>query len=273
MDTLNIGAAEQNKKYIELLHDEEDEEAIHDIRRRGSNVSLSRYRSCPQLLDELNVSKGQIQSFETTVDDSARLGNKLSPQSPVPLMRKHFQFDQNGMPGSATPTPPSTPRSRRSVHSQRDSPSTPVQGSSPMSTPRLLHRPHLSRPSLSRDSSADSQNDSRNGFISDSKNNFTHVPFTDDVTRRQEHASSTTVTASPQRPGMARGDGTGTTEGTGLGGHRKLSAQLNYLGPSIISGDPSTECNQDKCEKWLQSLHLSKPDKIKSRSHIQLPPI
>ncbi|XP_033756852.1 uncharacterized protein LOC117339399 [Pecten maximus] len=265
METLNVGKVDQSKMFIELLNDDEDEDAIHDIRRRGSNVSLSRYRSCPQLLDELNINKGQIQSFETTVDDSANLGNKISPQSPVPLMRRHFQFDQNGMPGSATPTPPSTPRSRLSVHSQRDSPSTPVQGSSPVSTPRLLHRPHLSRPSLSRDSSADSQNDS--------KNNFTHVPFTEDVTRRHDHGSSTTVTASPQRPGMARGDGTGTAEVTGLGGHRKLSAQLNYLGPSIITGDPSTECNQDKCEKWLQSLHLSKPDKIKSRSHIQLPPI
>ncbi|XP_069139060.1 uncharacterized protein [Argopecten irradians] len=272
METLNVSKVDQNKMYIELLTEEEDEQAMYDIRRRGSNVSLSRYRSCPQLLDEIN--KGQVQSFETTVDDSqAGLGTKLSPQSPVPLMRRQFQFDQNGMPGSATPTPPSTPRSRMSVHSQRDSPSTPVQGSSPVSTPRLIHRPHLSRPSLSRDSSAESQNDSRNGFISDSKNNFAHVPLSEDVTRRHEHGSSTTVTASPQRPGVARGDGTGTADVTGSGLHRKLSTQLNYLGPSVISGDPSTECNQDKCEKWLQSLHLSKPDKIKSRSHIQLPPV
>ncbi|OWF53184.1 uncharacterized protein LOC110446747 [Mizuhopecten yessoensis] len=270
MNTLNVGKVDQSKMFIELLNDDEDENAIHDIRRRGSNVSLSRYRSCPQLLDELNLNKGQMQSFESTADDSARLVNKLSPQSPVPLMRRHFQFDQNGMPGSATPTPPSTPQSRRSVHSQRDSPSTPVQGSSPVSTPRLLHRPHLSRPSLSRDSSADSQNDSRNGVHSESRNNLTHVPFTEDMAKRHEHASSTTVTASPLKPGVARGDG---TEVTSFGGHRKLSAQLNYLGPSIITGDPSTECSQDKCEKWLQSLHLSKPDKIKSRSHIQLPPI
>lgn len=261
MATLNI--VEQGKMFIELLNDDDDPDGIRDVRRRGSNVSLSRYRSCPQLLDELNINQSHIQSFEVTADDSTRARQPLSPQSPAPLIRRHFQFDQNGLPGSATPTPPSTPRSRRSVHSQKDSPSTPIQGLSPVSTPRLLTRKRLSRPSLSRDSSGDSQND---GVFTDPRNNFTHVPFNEENVKRHEQLSSAVVDTGPLRQGVGE-----IIPARAV--HRKLSQQHTYLGPSVVSGDPSTECSQDKCEKWLQSFHLSKPEKIKSRSHIQLPPV
>ena len=47
---------------------DDEDDLIHDGKRRGSNVSLSRFRSCPQLLDELNTQHPQ--RFEQTTDDS-----------------------------------------------------------------------------------------------------------------------------------------------------------------------------------------------------------
>jgi len=262
MDTLKVSSdqKEHKKVFAELLSDEEPEER-REVKRRGSNVSLSRYRSCPQLLDELDFS---AQSFETTADDSIQqLVAKLSPHNQAPLIRRQFQFDQNGIPGSATPTPPSTPRSRRSFFSQKDSPSTPIQGSSPVSTPRLFHRAFIHRPSLSRESSADSATyDNRSGVLSDPRNNsHSQVLLNEENLKKHEQTNLT----SPAKI-VRRRESSGTGDGRNIQHH-------TYINTSDVTSGPNTDSSQDKCEKWLQTLHLSKPDKIKSRSHIQLPPV
>lgn len=229
--------SDNRNQLLTVENSEDEDDLIHDGRRRGSNVSLSRYRSCPQLLDDIETQ--QTQSFEQTTDDScSQLRKQSSPFSP--LGETKF-FSQNGQLGSDTPTPPSSPKSRRSLLSLKESQSTGAN-QSPTSTPRLLRRGYLQRSSISRGSSIDteSHNGSRPSSIHLTEENIRQHDITSDLSQM--------VIAHPDK---------------------KLETKLNKH--KQIHGH--SDDTQLKCEQWLQTLHVTKPEKIKSRSHIQLPPI
>lgn len=231
--------SDNRNQLLTVDNSEDEDDLIHDGRRRGSNVSLSRYRSCPQLLDDIDVQ--QAQSFEHTTDDScSQLRKQSSPFSP--LGETKF-FSQNGQVGSDTPTPPSSPKSRRSMLSLKESQSNGAN-MSPTSTPRLLRRGYLQRSSASRESSADTE--------SQSGSRPSSIHLTEDNIRQHDVSSdlSQILIAHPDK---------------------KLDTKL--LKHKHVHGHGHPEDTQLKCEQWLQTLHVTKPDKIKSRSHIQLPPI
>lgn len=230
---MNVITDNRNQLLVVDNSDDEDD-LIHDGKRRGSNVSLSRFRSCPQLLDELNTQHPQ--RFEQTTDDSCTYVLKQASAF-APLTDTRQFYEHNGQIGSETPTPPSSPKSRRSLISLKESQSTGAN-QSPTSTPRLLRRSCLHRSSLSRGSSADSQNGSRNNSI----------VLTEDSIRRHDVNTDLSQT---------------------LVVHQ--DKKLDSIKLKHVHGH--SDETQLKCEQWLQTLSVSKPDKIKSRSHIQLPPI
>ena len=221
--------------------------------RRCSSQSISRYNSCPQLADG---DSDHALPYETTMDDintnTGALDRELQCvviQGPSPLLQRRV-FLENGQV-SDTPTPPSTPKSRRSLMSSRDSilssPDKPFV-SSPFASPRLLLRKQLIQSALSRDSSIDSLTDksplegSKKLPLSvENLNKFDEIK-TDDPTAVGNKESSET--------------------------HHKCRASKRQGGHSTDVTD-----TVNKCEHWLQNIHLTKTDKIKSRSHIQLPPI
>ncbi|CAC5400837.1 unnamed protein product [Mytilus coruscus] len=233
---MNIISDNKTKLLTVDTSDDEDD-LIHDGKRRGSNVSLSRFRSCPQLLDEVE-NQQRSQRFEQTTDDSCtHILKQLSPFSPIGDTKF---FEQNGRVGSETPTPPSSPKSRKSLLSLRESQSTGAN-QSPTSTPRLLRRSYIQRSSLSRGSSADSPSGSRTNSISLTEENIRHHEVNADLSQM--------IIAHPDK---------------------KIDSKTLIKHKHIHGHSDET---QIKCEQWLQTLNVSKPDKIKSRSHIQLPPI
>ncbi|KAK3095846.1 hypothetical protein FSP39_019934 [Pinctada imbricata] len=231
----------------EFMGDGEEDDMIRDMNRRGSNVSLSRFRSCPQLIDE----DGSIsnQAFESVADDSVKMNQNNRSRSPRVLRR--FQLDQAAPPGSATPTPPSTPRSRRSFFSQKDSPSTPNHGLSPASTPRLMRKNHVF-PASSRGSSFDS-----NRSVDDSK----HVPLSEENLQKHD------VIVKDGEKSQTKSDNSKKE------GDQNVGPKLGHGHRAHLQHQPHGEELQNKCEMWLQTLNISQKDKIKSRSQIQLHPI
>ena len=212
--SLNVG---------DFISDTEDEEIMRNMNRRGSNVSLSRFRSCPQLLDE----EGKIsdQAFESIADDSMRT-NQNSRRSPL-LMRR-FQLEQAGTtPGSVTPTPPSTPRSRRSFFSQKESPSTPNQGLSPSSTPRLLRRNHVFPSTSSRDSSFESNK---------SEDHKVHVPLSEENLQKHE---------------VLVNDVSKVKSKVKVDGQRKEGHQKDLLTSKISQCHQQGDDLHNKCEMWV----------------------
>lgn len=216
-------------------HSDDEDDLIHDGKRRGSNVSLSRFRSCPQLLDEME--NNHAQRFEQMTDDSCTHIQQSSGFSPITDGRQFY--DQNGRFGSETPTPPSSPKSRRSLISLKESQCTGAN-QSPTTTPMLFRKSCLHRSSMSRGSSAESQNGSRTNS----------VVLTEEIIRQHD------VTSDLSQILVSHPD-------------KKLDSKSSKLRQSHGHADDT----QLKCEQWLQTLSVAKPDKIKSRSHIQLPPI
>lgn len=219
--------------------------------RRCSSQSISRYNSCPQLAEGDPENK---LPYEVTVDDistnTSALDRELKCviiQGPSPLLQKKV-FLENGQI-SDTPTPPSTPRSRRSLVSSRDSllssPDKP-HVTSPFASPRLLLRKQLIQSALSRDSSIDSLNDK-------SPNDATRkLPLSVENLSKFDEIKSDEQTV-PQDKGSP-----------------DIQNKHRAKKPSH-SQEVSETVN--KCENWLQNINLAQRDKIKSRSHIQLPPI
>lgn len=234
---------------------DDNEDDISDINSlRDSN--LSRYRSCPHLVDEV---KYENLPFESTADDMSRLTAKLIINRTSPSNKRKMISNINYCPGSATPTPPSTPRSRRSVLSQRDNSSTPGHGLSPASTPKLLKRRLVERTSLSRESSIDSKTGSRKSELCDGKVSAPvqlseeNLAKYDGIRGRLSNDVTTAYCQQRNETGEENDD---------------VNKQELYGGGQYDGDD-----TQDKCERWLQTLNISKPNRLKSRSHIQLPPI
>ncbi|KAL4232416.1 hypothetical protein ACF0H5_009984 [Mactra antiquata] len=217
--------------------------------RRCSNQSMSRFNSCPQLADQ--DSEIRIESFERTADDINTSSNKLSHEQQLsfikgssPLMRKKV-FQENGQI-SDTPTPPSTPKSRRSCYSSHDSLLTSPEKTSmtsPFTSPRLLLRKQLKQSALSRDSSVDS--------FTDKSLDEPALPLSvENLNKFVEIKESDESLKSPKEESI------------------KMSRRK-----SRKSITPEVTDTVNKCENWLQTLQIAQTDRVKSRSNIQLPPI
>lgn len=222
--------------------------------RRGSSQSISRYNSCPQLVE---MEESAQEPYEKTVDDintnTCALNRELKcvvaqPPTNVALRRTYLDNGQI----SDTPTPPSTPKSRRSYMSSRDSllssPEKTFVAGSPFASPRLLLRKQMVHSFLSTGSS-ESLTDPKSPLEPSKK-----PPLSVENVHKFEELKST----------EDKGHVTGGEAETGY-----LPNKAQKHG-SADHGDTETV---NKCESWLKTLHIVQNDRIKSRSHIQLPPI
>ncbi|XP_045191228.2 uncharacterized protein LOC123548064 [Mercenaria mercenaria] len=218
--------------------------------RRSSSQSISRYNSCPQLLDQEPETRNE--SYEQTTDD-INTGSSVPylerqcvfVQGPSPVLQRKL-YVENGQV-SETPTPPSTPKSRRSGFSSRESllSSPDKTFTSPFTSPRLLLRKQLIQSALSRDSSIDSLTDKSVGEP-DKK-----VPLSvENLNRFDDLKSKDEALKSPKEE---------------KGKVHKVRGRRSI--------QPEVSDTVNKCENWLQTLQIVQTDRIKSRSNIQLPPI
>lgn len=232
----------------ELWEEIEEEDTAHEL--KGSK-SLSRYHSCPQLFEENKILS---QSFESTTDDTADL--MAFNRRKFSLHTGRIQTYEPDSPSSSTPTPPSSPRSARNS-SVQESCQTPVEGQSNVSSP--VH-------------GAGYTNDHEHDFFSDEN-------FEDD-----ESVSSRSLTGSGAKRSFEMlklvSDSVDISNDVlGKDGKHFIKRDKKY---SRVKFNGTAEDKQqrpgvaggtaDKCSKWLQTVKMSQTEKIKSRSHVQLPP-
>ncbi|GFR80753.1 hypothetical protein ElyMa_004052400 [Elysia marginata] len=291
---------------LHLVTDYDDmEENMGAGPRRPSTASLSRwdilrivscsvwdkivqiqFRSCPQLA-ALNSSQDSPGSDMAPMTDSE--GNMLHTS---PATRNCLYVEQPSLPHPAggirsttnTPTPPSTPGSRRRGYGGGDpmtasftSRSNSVihsNNGSPSSSPKLQRRFKLDQEgrtySADAGASADpfgfplredgwqpeccsSRGDGNAKTITRglSSNNFDDFP---DQNLEDERVSM-------------------TDDGSSMHVYGRLAHQDQHHRHFGFYQPGNADDSADKCSRWLQSLKLSKADKVKSRSHIQLPPV
>ena len=214
-----------------------------------------------------------------------------------PATRNSLYVEQPGLPDQGgsirsaanTPTPPSTPGSRRrggggcgdpmtASFTSRSASVVHSNGGSPCSTPKLQRRFKLDQEG--RTFSADA------GAALDP---FGFPPREDTWQPPLGECCSS-----------LRGDGNGNTIRRGLSSNNFDDIPDQSLDDDRVSmtddGSSMHVCGRlshrsqqhrqfglyqpgapddsaDKCSRWLQSLKLSRADKVKSRSHIQLPPV
>ncbi|KAL3863393.1 hypothetical protein ACJMK2_005150 [Sinanodonta woodiana] len=224
--------------------------------RRGSNASLTRHNSLPYLMDN-DLSTDH--SFEDTKDDIRAPfikydPNMLSPYSVSPVIHRRMYNNSPNCP-SANPTPPSSPRSRRSVLSVRESPSTDKPfTTSTFSTPKLLRRRQNLQNSLSIESSNDSLDKGKQRYDIDGK---IVIPLSEENVESLEKNID-------QNVDMAAGDNLETMD----------TLDASYQPCFEFSNDNDNHSDvTEKCERWLRTLQITRMDKIKSVSYTHLPPI
>ncbi|XP_059146081.1 uncharacterized protein LOC131933317 [Physella acuta] len=263
---------------LQLIVDADDD--INDRngagQRRPSTASLSRFRSCPQLASVMNASQDSPGSDMAPMTDHD--GNIIHT---APTVRNSLYVDlprlESGSLRSAagTPTPPSTPGSKRrdpmtSSYNSRSN------GASPSSTPKL------SRRFETRTSSDDSQ-----GMTFEC--GAAALPLKEENLLRLEELCGRESLRFPHfddTPDHAGDDVSDTDDGSSMHVSGRLAHrhphphhrqhhqhQMNHQHQPNHYPQPPGDDSVDKCSRWLQSLKLNKSDKIKSRSHIQLPPI
>lgn len=230
--------------------DEYAKEYYNSQDRRSSSQSISRFNSCPQLDQEAET---HSESYEHTTDDinTGYTGRYTEHQcvivqGPSPLLQRKVYLENGEM--SDTPTPPSTPKSRRSAFSSRESLlSSPDKTyvPSPFTSPRLLLRKQLIQSALSRDSSVESLTEKSAGDTAKK------VPLSvENLNRFDEIKSKDESVKIP-----------------------KEESEKSHKPRGRRSIQPEISDTVNKCENWLQSLQIVQTDRIKSRSNIQLPPI
>ncbi|KAL8622385.1 hypothetical protein ACOMHN_041713 [Nucella lapillus] len=222
--------------------------------RRPSTASLSRFRSCPQL------SSADTHAQDSPGSDDHGLGAELcvgsvqfTHGSPRPRQRYH----RDDL--SQTPTPPSTPGSRRSHTSIKDAPSSSAAGKGggggvdsaavAAALPRALGRARREHAFLGRTCSTDTP----------------AFQFYDDNHLRSDdqQSGSRPLSEFNEEPPEVSIDGRLTSTEDGA---------LTPLGRERVYHHTDQD-SMDKCARWLQSLKMTSGDRLKSRSHIQLPPI
>ncbi|XP_076460389.1 uncharacterized protein LOC143293424 [Babylonia areolata] len=238
--------------------------------RRPSTASLSRFRSCPQL------SSADTHGQESPSSDDHGLGPELcvggahfTHGSPRPRLRLHNKDDPVGGARSQTPTPPSTPGSRRSHTSIKDAASGGGGGgaakgtdsSTAVAVNKAVGRTRREHALLGRTCSTDNA-----AFLPSSSQHE------DGHWRSDDHSGSRLMSEFMDEPPevsidgrlTATEDGASTPLGGGGGGERG-----GFHHPHHHTDQDS----MDKCARWLQSLKMTSGDRLKSRSQIQLPPI
>ncbi|KAK3743199.1 hypothetical protein RRG08_064052 [Elysia crispata] len=275
---------------LHLVTDYDDmEDNLGAGSRRPSTASLSRFRSCPQLA-ALNSSQDSPGSDMAPMTDSD--GNILHTS---PAIRNSLYVEQPGMPelgggirsAANTPTPPSTPGSRRrgcaggdpmtASFTSRSASVAHSNGGSPCSTPKLQRRFKLDQEG--RTFSADAGNSADPFSFPPREDSW--QPLMADCGSSRGYGNGNTIARGlssnnfddfPDH-GLEDDRVSMTDDGSSMHVCGRLShrdhhhRQLGFYQPG--PPDDST----DKCSRWLQSLKLSKADKVKSRSHIQLPPV
>ncbi|GFO07757.1 hypothetical protein PoB_003426200 [Plakobranchus ocellatus] len=255
--------------------------------RRPSTASLSRFRSCPHLAAMNNSQDSPGSDMAPMTDNEGNIlhttpatRNSLYVEEPG-----HFESNAGIRSAANTPTPPSTPGSRRRgvggdpmTASFNSSSAIPNNGDSPSSTPKLQRRFKLDQEG--RTFSADA------GAFADT---FGFPVREDSWQLTQAECCSS-----------SRGDGNGNTITRGLSSNNIEDFPEQSFDDDRVSGtdDASSmhvcgrlshrnhhhrqfglyqpgaaDDSADKCSRWLQSLKLNRADKVKSRSHIQLPPV
>ncbi|XP_012944737.1 uncharacterized protein LOC106013452 [Aplysia californica] len=261
--------------------------------RRPSTASLSRFRSCPHLASVVNSSQDSPGSDMAPITDHEGNIIHTTPATQNTLQVDGLKPEPGGVRSAvATPTPPSTPGSSRrrdpmtsSFASRSQSQSN---GVSPASTPKLSRRSRADTGGgagsnhIPRTYSADSHGCKDDSDSADGAGFFAlgGQPFKDDnVLKRFQDATSPRDTGSTSH--LPFGDSldlldadrlSDTDDASSMHVTRRQARHHHQLEQHHHYQDTSDD-SVDKCNRWLQSLKLNKSDKIKSRSHIQLPPI
>ncbi|XP_050396960.1 uncharacterized protein LOC126815389 isoform X2 [Patella vulgata] len=232
---------------LELRDYEEDEmygPEAGNSSRRPSTSSLSRYRSCPQLASALSKPDSPGSDL-LTIDEPST--DDISPN-----ISRTFQSPDSDR--SCTPTPPSSPGSRRSDTSKSIPGNTTPSWdpSSPSSTPKLHRR---ARKEHKYDRIASTESAPREINL--------RLPLREDTSsrfdRRRERDSKTFSDLYDSPPDVSIDYRVSETSD---------DDSIKYHGQNHLPDD-----GRDKCERWLQTLKLSNADRIKSRSQMQLPPM
>ncbi|KAK7508556.1 hypothetical protein BaRGS_00000122 [Batillaria attramentaria] len=222
--------------------------------RRPSTASLSRFRSCPQL------SSADTHAQDSPGSDDHPFGAELCvtghhPGQGSPRAHQKFQRDEGGAAGgrSQTPTPPSTPGSRRSHVSLEKSLGPGGKGenaSGPAS--KLVGRARMEHALFGRTASTDHDS----GFRFASDDNYLRA----DIEQSSERGSRLSEFFE-EPPDISIDD--------------RLTATEDGASTPAGAADRRFHADEsmDKCARWLQSLKMTSSDRLKSRSHIQLPPI
>ena len=242
---------------LELLDPEEDEDLLNDggnSSRRPSTCSLSRYRSCPQLIppqEEISPMCDIILDSDINVRVSSG-DHDISPGDCSRLV-----LGENGL-RSGTPTPPSTPGSKRSHPSYRDS-----SRASPESTPVFSRRAKKDLPSFHMMSSS-GDSIGHEGLSYSGVSFQTPMRDENNLLRLEDFNERNIKCFSSRQPPPVIGDVDRFSDPGD--DYSRISNNQHYH-------HTTDEESHDKCERWLQGLKITRADKLKSRSHIELPPL
>lgn len=244
--------------------------------RRPSTASLSRFRSCPQL----SSADGHLP--DSPESDDLGLGPELlvthvhfTHGSPRHRQPRQLHQEEQGEGCSQTPTPPSSPTgSRRSHVSLKEAlcgggggggggGAGAYDGAVTTTPPRAVGHAKLGHSRLGRTVSQDSPSNqvplrSQDDFLL--HHNHLRAAAGDQFSDR---GSRTVSEIFDEPPDIGIEDRMTSTGDDGA------STPLGEREPRF-HGDPDS---MDKCARWLQSLKMTAGDRLKSRSHIQLPPI
>lgn len=247
---------------LQLQLVDSDDDGMEDAARsarRPSTASLSRFRSCPQLCSADAHGQDSLENDEQDMGVDIGMGMQHSSTA-SPRARQRVVRDDNMAVGrSETPTPPSTPGSRRSHLSLKESLASGARGpgggttSSPGGAMRPSGRARADLALLGRVHSTDSP--PFEGSFRQLDDNHLR-PDEQESERWSRHASEFIE----EPPEISIDDRmTATEDGTA----NLTDGECRY----------HADDSMDKCARWLQSLKMSSSDRLKSRSHIQLPPI
>ncbi|BFY99013.1 hypothetical protein BsWGS_02053 [Bradybaena similaris] len=238
--------------------------------RRPSNVSLSRIRSCPQLAVLINNDQDSPSDMAPMTDDQ---GNILYM---CPALRNHLcvdiaEPDSGGIRSTAsTPTPPSTPISRRNYVISSSCISKSKTHSSEAVPPfaPLLHVQHKPNSVLETTNlSIDSRTEHLNGWVPLGNENLQHCDrchVVNSGSSKDFHFHGLSQHQLDDENASDADDGSSTHTNERFPSPADHHHYHNDF--HVALDDDSIE----KCNRWLKGLRIRAVDKVKSRSHIQL---
>ncbi|XP_076439742.1 uncharacterized protein LOC143279557 [Babylonia areolata] len=230
--------------------------------RRPSTASLSRFRSCPQLSSADTHTQDSPESEEYGLGAELCVGSVHFTQG-SPRIAPRRQKDGGDAPDRAQ-SPSSSDSDQNHDGIKPTGESSRARGKRSMDTaaaavlPRAVGRSRLDHIGLGRTTSIDSPfNEAAVRFFEDS-----HHPRSEELGSER---GSRPLSQFFEEPPELSLDGrlTVTEDGTSV-----------LLGGGERTGSYHPDQDSiDKCARWLQSLKMTSGDRLKSRSHVQLPPI